>query len=253
MKYAVAYKVYETTEYDDFNFLEENRGISDNHVANLIKSLNKGYEMPPIIVDEDMNVIDGQHRLTAHKKASKPVRFVIQQNIKDDTLQRANTDISKWRNNDHLMYHVKKKNENYIKLLEYITYAEVTITTGMSILGKSSDSKVKTKARVLQEGLFTVTNEHDAYNFANEILLRVRMDSPSNKIVSAMKQLYDAGLDNKRLVASINAVEDELQLINKIPDISKAIIKTYNRNLNRSEQVNYSMYKNGTLKLEVSA
>ena len=87
-EYPVAYSVYETSEYEDFKFLEENRDISNNHVDRLAESITAGYTFPPLIVDEGMNVVDGQHRLKAHQKTGKPVQFIIQRDMKENTLQK---------------------------------------------------------------------------------------------------------------------------------------------------------------------
>lgn len=74
-------EVNQSTDYSKFKFLELNRKVNQKHVDNLIR-LNEErsrYHLFPIVVDEQMNIIDGQHRYTACKKSNKPIYY-----LKDD-------------------------------------------------------------------------------------------------------------------------------------------------------------------------
>lgn len=250
-KYPIAYNVYETVDYDDFNFLEENRSVSSNHVNNLVKSINLGYTFPPIIVDENMGVIDGQHRLKAYEITGEPARFIVQGNLKENTLQKANTDVVKWSTPQHVDYHIKKGNEHYKKLKEFKEYSEMPWAQASRILGKSKDPKVWSVAKVLQNGLFEVTYEDDAYMFVDEVIMRIRMEYPTGKIISAIKNIYNLGVDNKRLVTAVNITEDELKLLNTVPKIIETIVKVYNKDLGRKDQIKFTKYDNGQYRVSV--
>lgn len=247
-RYKVAYKVYETQSYDDFKLLEENRDITPNHVLRLAENIKEGYQMPPIIVNENMEVVDGQHRLQAFEMLKRPVHFIIQRDMKENTLQRANTDVVKWTTAQHVEYHVKQGNEDYIKLKEFKEYTEMPWAQSMRILGKSKDPSVHSVAKVLQYGLFEVKHETDAYLFADEVILRMRMERPTGKVVSAIKNIYDAGVDTKRLVTAINVTEEEIQLLNTIPRIMQTLTKVYNKDLKRADSIKIKEYNNGQLK-----
>lgn len=247
--YPVAYSVYETTDYEDFNFLEENRDISKNHVNRLKESINEGYTFPPIIVDKHMNVVDGQHRLKAHEEVSAPVQFIIQTDMKENTLQKANSDVVKWTTPQHVEYRIKQGNENYEKLKEFKEYTGMPWAQATRILGKSKDLRVHSVAKILEYGLFEVKHEEDAYMFADDVIMRFRMEKPTGKIISAIKNIYDAGADTKRLVTAINVTEDELMLLNTIPKIIETIVKVYNKDLKKSEQIKFTQYDNGQYRL----
>lgn len=245
--YKVAYSVYETDRYDDFIFLEENRDIAEAHVKRLAVNIREGYQMPPLIVDADMAVIDGQHRLKAYESLGLPVQFIIQRDMKENTLQRANTDVKTWTTPQHIAYHIKQDNEDYIKLKEYKEYTELPWANALRILGGSKDPKVKSQSKIIQYGLFEVRHESDAYEFADEVILRMRMEMPGNKIISAIKKLYDAGVDTRRLVTAINVCEEEIKLINVVPKIMETISKVYNRDLKKSEQIKFKKWTSGVL------
>jgi hypothetical protein len=58
-------KVYKTKDYNLFNFRPDNRPIIQSHVKELMDSMTKhGWEQGSyVVVNEKMEVIDGQHRL----------------------------------------------------------------------------------------------------------------------------------------------------------------------------------------------
>ena len=69
-------KIYSTSEYNLFHKLKGNRGINELHVRKLVEAIKEKDLQIPIIVDHDMNVLDGQHRLDAYKIVGNPVSYI---------------------------------------------------------------------------------------------------------------------------------------------------------------------------------
>ena len=69
-------QVQSTNEHSIFQIQVGNRPINNNHVARLILSMKERYLMAPLIVNQKMEVIDGQHRLKAHKELNLPTYFI---------------------------------------------------------------------------------------------------------------------------------------------------------------------------------
>ena len=65
-------RIYTTSDLNIFR-IAKNRPLSELHVKRMIKKDIS----EPIIVDSDMNVLDGQHRLEACRRANKPISYVI--------------------------------------------------------------------------------------------------------------------------------------------------------------------------------
>ena len=59
----IASIIYETMEYNKFNFIESNRGINGNNVANLKESMNKKALPIAVIVNEKYEMIDFLHEI----------------------------------------------------------------------------------------------------------------------------------------------------------------------------------------------
>ena len=65
--------VRQTNNYMKFQILKGNRNVSQSRVNKIIASINRvGYITNPIIVNEHMEVIDGQGRLEALKTLQLP-------------------------------------------------------------------------------------------------------------------------------------------------------------------------------------
>lgn len=79
-------KIYETTDYNMFKPLAQNRGAGNNQgvkkgkvkkIVNMILQDKFIYELSPIQVNQKNQIIDGHHRLAAMKEVGKPVRFIV--------------------------------------------------------------------------------------------------------------------------------------------------------------------------------
>lgn len=112
--------VCSTKNYGLFKILNSNRSIKKRNVEKLMKSfkITKGMMISkPIIVDKELNVIDGQHRLAACKELGIPVHYVIT-NDSIENIPLYNTYQEKWGMEDYVNYYATKNNENYIRLLK---------------------------------------------------------------------------------------------------------------------------------------
>lgn len=70
-------QVNQTNDYNLFKSLKGNRNVNKLHVQRLKESFKGDYLMSPIIVNQNYEIIDGQHRFNAAKDLSLPVNFII--------------------------------------------------------------------------------------------------------------------------------------------------------------------------------
>lgn len=67
--------IYETTDYDAFTLLDFNRDAKPR--KDLLDALDEnGRFYEHIIVNKDLEVLDGQHRLLSAKLKNKPITFL---------------------------------------------------------------------------------------------------------------------------------------------------------------------------------
>ena len=69
-------EVYKTNDLSIFKFTKFNRNVV--HTREMLEQAKQGF-ISPIIVNEYMVVIDGQHRLEHAKEAGVPIEYIINQ------------------------------------------------------------------------------------------------------------------------------------------------------------------------------
>ncbi len=124
-------EVYETKDYDIFKRLAGNRYTSENRIEKIIKSIGAvGRLNIPILVNDKLEVIDGQNRLEAFRRMSLPVMFIMQKNLGVDACIEMNKNHSPWTVDDYVDGFCDQNNENYIRLRELhekykLSYAKI--------------------------------------------------------------------------------------------------------------------------------
>lgn len=132
--------IEKTKDYDQFIFREDNRyKIDQAHVAKLresIKSCNM-LDLKPIVVNERMEIIDGQHRFLAARSLGVDIYYKIQQNI--DTREVILLNLTKsWGAMDYLNYYMKNGYQEYIKLYNFMKDNGITLRVALNICIRTS-------------------------------------------------------------------------------------------------------------------
>lgn len=111
--------VKSTSNYDLFNKKSTNRMVSDKHVRKIADSMKAyGYVGSPIVVNNNYEVIDGQHRLEACKLVGIPVTYTISDLGTEEMIALNNTSKS-WVWSDYVSTYANSGNKSY-KLLKEV-------------------------------------------------------------------------------------------------------------------------------------
>ncbi len=107
-----------TTDYEKFKLLDFNRKKLDrNHINKIKESITKnGYIGSPILVNEDFEIYDGQHRFMALKEMGLEIPYKII-DVEYNSIIDLNITQKKWTLEDYVNYYSEKdKNPNYVRL-----------------------------------------------------------------------------------------------------------------------------------------
>lgn len=104
-----------TSEYDVFKRMSGNRTVSETHVKNLMNAMLKHDLMVPILVNQDFEVIDGQHRLEARKRLGLPVPYYWQKDLGLIDVQTLNSSQKGWVNDDFMRAYIELGNQHYVQ------------------------------------------------------------------------------------------------------------------------------------------
>lgn len=141
------FKVYKTKNYKAFSRLAANRDIDEKHVHTLMESFKKdGYLFTILYVNENMELIDGQHRFEAASRMNLPVYFIVMPGWGIREVAILNVNSRNWTIEDFLNTHARGGNMNYVLFQKFYEQYNFNVTTVQLILfgrrtkhGKDSD------------------------------------------------------------------------------------------------------------------
>ena len=106
---------YITDDFSKFKFMTNNRDINKKYVAKLKNSIaEKGFIGNGILVNENFEVLDGQHRLTACMELNVPVRYIIKHGYDINEISALNMNGHNWNINTFVGSYVKSGKEDYM-------------------------------------------------------------------------------------------------------------------------------------------
>lgn len=177
--------IYSTTDYDMFKTLDGNRIVLESRVKKVIASINThGYLKIPIMVNDDMEVVDGQARLEACKRLKLPVYYIIGGKIGLSDCIVMNTSITKWSKFDYIKSYADTGNLNYIILREAIAkHPNISLNAITFAL-----SGATTGIKIIQEGKFVADGTYEY------ILDYIEQFVPFLKNISGRKDAVTVGL-----------------------------------------------------------
>lgn len=115
-------QVLKTDDYKIFKDVSSNRDIDRLHVRKLIRSIREKnlLALNPIIVNEKMEVLDGQHRLEAAKQLKVEIYYVVSNEIHHDDISKLNSNKKNWALMDYINYFTVKGVKEFKELSRLI-------------------------------------------------------------------------------------------------------------------------------------
>lgn len=151
------YSVYVTRDYSIFKRLVGNRDIPESRISKIVESIQTiGWVHNPIIVNEKMEVIDGQGRLTALQRLKMPVEYIIAEGAGNKECIYMNMNMVNWKLPDFIKSYAEQGNENYQRLLSLMQrYAN----GNLDIISTAVYRVSKSKHRDIKQGILQLTEE----------------------------------------------------------------------------------------------
>lgn len=244
--------VYVTSNYELFQFSKFNRNVILS--KEMIKQAEEGF-VSPIIVNENMIVIDGQHRLKASEKVGVPVEFIVKEGLTEHDIVRMNTVQKKWSLLNHIEAHANEGLEDYMKLINLLNNSNYTgNVTVMTSLATFEVDTHRVRDRVIG-GNFKFRNFAKTVQFLeylSDFKERTKVNYKT-KLTLAIFELYKIEkFDSSRLIAKVigTGLADELQTRTLgLTDAKKQLIDAYNHGLGEGSErlIDYSIKPNGNL------
>lgn len=114
-------EIKKTSDLSQFKRHKNNRAIDDQNLKKIIFSIKAKnlLEYRPILVDKDMFVIDGQHRLEAARSLAMDIYYQIKDESDAEDIVLLNANQKSWSRQDYIQYYVSKGNKTYVSLARF--------------------------------------------------------------------------------------------------------------------------------------
>lgn len=109
--------ILHTRDYDQFVFLSTNRDVGSGHVETLKKEFEESGNMTqkdPVLVNEKMEIIDGQHRVEACRILGEPVYYMVVPGLTVRDARKMNILHKGWGPADYAKSYANSGDLNYI-------------------------------------------------------------------------------------------------------------------------------------------
>lgn len=147
-------KVYKTNDLKIFKDVIGNRVPNPQHVKRLSASIKQnGMLCNPILVNEKMEVIDGQHRLLASIEANSFIYYIILNGYNLNHVHTLNLNQKNWSKKDFMDGYADMGIESYIKLREFTEKnKEFTFADCVSLCSNASGNAVLGNYKARKDG-----------------------------------------------------------------------------------------------------
>lgn len=201
-------RVFKTVNYDQFKDLLGNREVEEKRFEKIEASMLIKQLPIPIVVNEKLEVIDGQGRLAVCKKHGMPVWYMVIPGLTLRECRTVNVCSTKWSNRDELRSYAKTGCEDYVRLLRVMD--KFNLKTMQEVLNASGKSACGRKGQeVLHGGLcFTTEDEEMAtrrLSMGYEVIQALRdagwtVRQTKNVRDAIVRCAKEAGYDHDRMV-----------------------------------------------------
>lgn len=155
-------QILKTNDYTLFKLIVANREIDDKHVNRLAKSITRKnlLYIRPLIVNEKMQLIDGQHRLAAAKICKATVHYIKVDGLTKSDISVINTAQKNWTRSDFINFYAMDGNNHYKQLAAFLDkYYWLSPTTIIDIacdgtLANLKEGKIKIKDASAADRIF---------------------------------------------------------------------------------------------------
>lgn len=251
-------RFFESSNYDDFVFVEGNRDIKESNVNRFKRILEEGgdiwdeVQVNPTKVNGKWPIIDGQHKFIAFMEKELPVPVLVKR--KDVPLKgiiEINTVRKQWTVPDRVKSYATLGDENYQRLhaiwQELNDIHPIAIKTVAKLCqGSMATSAKKGQAANLNDGYWKfIKNESDVTKVFKECVkfTEYHPDAMSDAFVHCIQMLMEKqpGFNIKRMLTASKSYPHKFVRAARKQDMLRMLEELYNFNRPASSRLYFDM------------
>lgn len=166
-------QVHTTTDYSLFKFINGNRDVNQLHLTRLKESIKKNHLITIVMVNQNFEIIDGQHRFLICQELRLPINYIIVKNYGLNEVQILNANMKNWTIVDYVNGYCDLGFKDYEIYREFINEYGFTNQVALSLLSGeficgTSEISISTK---FKEGKFKINDLNNSKKMADKIMM----------------------------------------------------------------------------------
>lgn len=247
---AASFEVRETNDYSKFKKLLGNREVQEKRISQLMVSIKEnGFLNSSIIVNENMEVIDGQARCEALKRLGMPIYYCIHKGAGLKECVDLNIKQGNWTLADYCGSYAANGNLNYIRLAKLMNELKTqysscyAIAWGRIASGGFGTDDIKNGKAIISESQYNRTLA------CKDLVHLVTQKKPKGhelrlELTAFAYAFLTPGADKKRIMTIINEKMTQITPYHTPDLILGEITKLYNKGLPKENRISFDgLYK----------
>lgn len=213
-----------TTDYSIFKRVEGNRPVNETHVEKLTWAIEKKnmLNLFPIVVDKDMNLIDGQHRLACAKALGLPVYYIVSKDcMNSDDVKAVNISQKRWHQGDYLDHYCERGFAEYLTLKSFYEKNKDMITLGKAVQLVMYGNRASYNADFKNGDLICndIAYAEEVCLILREMIIHYQTKRPENRFVVAVQNIVgNADFSYERMVFQLKRYNKTFRLYGTAQD-----------------------------------
>lgn len=232
--------IQETNDYSIFKFLGDNREVNEGHVHRLkqaFEDFGNLTKVQPILVNERMEIIDGQHRLAAAIELGQPVFYTKASGLRTADARQMNILHRSWGPEDYAKSYAESGMKDYQTYRKIKEEYGITHKIALIYLGDTGEHGIYKKFR---EGAFTIRDLElskrllNLYQEVDELL-----PFSNYAVATALNRIFKVpGYDQKQMLRKLAMYGDHmLRPMSSVIDNLKQLEEVYNYKQNEENRL----------------
>lgn len=233
--------IQRTSDYKKFNTILGNRRVKKAHVNKLKSAFEWNPEAAswvPIIVNENYEVIDGQHRLEALKQLELPVYYRVIEGLTIEDVQALNSNTKPWTPNDYAEAYAHIGNRNYRNYLDF----KIEFGYNHDITMKYVALSYPVTGESFKNGLLK-TQDMELSRKYGAMLAEIGKFIPHYKLrataLAFLRMAQNSKYDHKRMLEKVAALGHTVERFTQLEDAVDALSKVYNHGLEKNREIKF--------------
>lgn len=254
-KASVISCVYETKDYSLFRELENNRDVTKARAEKLIASFSEKEILNPIVVNEKMEIVDGQGRFEALKSLGRTIKFLVSPGATIEDCRRMNQYNTKWSTMTFATSFASSGNENYKRILECKKITNLSFPLMLRLVNQTDNMSVKengkrkySQSKIASGELnFTDADKNKViqiFNFTNEIKNALQLSHRLNEaFYIAVKVMVEfEGYDHARMLKKCKLYKHKFTQMANLENALKEFSSCYNQGQSTKTRLYFEDY-----------